>query len=74
MFHSRLAPTCTSEVPLVNGSNPIPDSYMTASSAYDDNHGPRYARLNNIVGAGAWCPTLGDAYAQQLTMHLQVSR
>ncbi|KAI2802850.1 DNA damage responsive protein [Blomia tropicalis] len=38
-------------------SGHIPDSALTASSAYEVTHvGPQFARLRNDTAGGAWCP------------------
>ncbi|XP_066290420.1 discoidin, CUB and LCCL domain-containing protein 2-like isoform X2 [Branchiostoma lanceolatum] len=44
-------------------SGAIPDAQMTASSEYNDNHGPRRGRLyivNDDGGIGAWCAKTND--------------
>jgi len=43
---------CANTGPLINGSNPIPDAYMTASSEYSSNWRAPNARLNGPKG---WC-------------------
>lgn len=69
-----LVSSCGANTPLVSGTSPIPDAQMTASSEYDDWHGPRHARLNNIGSAGCWLA--GNAEKQNLNyvpgMYLQV--
>ena len=41
----------------------IPNSYLTASSQWDKNHGARRARLNhrNVGGTGAWSSRYNNA-------------
>ena len=46
---------------------------MTASSEWDPDHGPKYARLHNTAGAGAWCPTAADRDALPRNVYIQVS-
>ena len=59
-------------MPLINGPEPIPDKQITASSEYTVVHGPRYARLNNTVLAGAWCPSVAERDAPTPNMYIQV--
>jgi len=42
---------------LVNGYDPVPETSLTATTSYDDVHGPHNARLNknrSATSAGAW--------------------
>ena len=76
MSHWHIAPTtpaCTVEVPLVSGPSAIPDNQMTASSIYNGQHEAFYARLNSILGGGAWCPTYAERDAIPPNMYTQVS-
>jgi len=68
---------CPSEEPLLNGVNPVPDSYFTASSIYDlgyegyeDFYAAFMARLN--VG-GHWRPSEAESVAIPPTLFLQVN-
>ena len=72
-MHGRVAPTCTSEIPLLNGPTPIPDLQITASSQIDSWHSPQYARLHNTAGANGWCPSWAEQSATPPSMYLQVS-
>ena len=56
----------------MNGPTPIPDSQITASSSWRLDHGPKYARLNNTAGAGAWCPGAIEVDAPTPNMYIQV--
>jgi len=58
---------------LVSGANPIPDAQITASSMYDDWHGPRRARLNTVSGTGGWLCSTEEKLAVPPSMYLQVS-
>ena len=57
---------------LVSGPNPIPDAYMTASSEYNDFHGPRHARINSTSGIGGWLCHTNESTAPEPRMYLQV--
>jgi len=61
---SPTASGCIEEDFLINGPHPLPGIYMTASSSYDDRHGPEYATLHNTyvegVTIGSWCPVKTD--------------
>ncbi|XP_055958871.1 uncharacterized protein LOC126830395 [Patella vulgata] len=51
------------DVPLINGNSKIPDEQITASSQYDNDHGPMRSRLNtNTQGALAsgWLAQYND--------------
>jgi len=66
----HLAPTCASDIPLVNGPVPIPDAQFTASSQWDfDNYGPHKARFNTTT---SWCTSGDDANYQPSNMFIQV--
>ena len=74
-YISNTASGCIEEGFLINGSNPLPGHYMTASSSYAADHGPEFAILHNqfvIYGEhiGSWCPTSGDHNAG--TSYIQV--
>jgi len=43
---------CANAGPLISGSNPIPDTSMTASSEWSTAWGASYARF---TGSAAWC-------------------
>ena len=67
------APSCDTEEPLVTGSIPVPDAYMTASSFYEDatyNCRPYLARLH---GSTAWRPTNAERDAPVPNFYIQVS-
>ena len=64
--------TCVVEEALVSGNNPIPDAQITASSEYNDFHGPRYSRINNTAGGQAWLCSTAEMTAPEPRMYLQV--
>jgi len=72
MFHGHIVPTCDEE--LVNGPFPIPDSQITASSEWANDHGPHKARLHNNVPPAAWCPSDDEKCAPTPRMYIQVSK
>ena len=57
---------CWKDEPLVSGSDPIPDAYMTASSDYDTTWVAHTARLNHAL---SWSPA-----DETSPMWLQVSK
>ena len=60
---------CPTGSHLMGGATPIPDSYMTASSAFDSTATAPKARLHN---SQAWCPgsrTLGMWLQVRVTYH-----
>ena len=62
--------TCDAEEPLLNGVNPVPDSYFTASGELDARFSPSKARLN----AGYfWHPSEINWLVYPERMYLQVS-
>ncbi|XP_052814668.1 lactadherin-like [Mya arenaria] len=48
--------TCQSTEYLVNGTEPVSDDQITASSVYDGWYDPGIARLHSVRKAGAWAP------------------
>jgi len=71
-INSCKEPFCSVEGPLVSGNNPIPDVQITASSEYNDWHGPRRARINNTLdGATCWLSDIAEQQAEPL-MFIQV--
>jgi len=64
-------PSCVVEQALVSGSNPISDAQITASSEYNSNSAPRYARINNTVGV-AWLCSSAEYTAPEPRMYIQV--
>ena len=70
LFYSK-GFTCVTEEPLLKGSNPIPDSYFTASSVYS-NFAAYTARMDGT--ADYWCSTTADRDASPPTLVLQVSQ
>ena len=63
-------PACGREEPLVSGSIPIPDAFMTASSEYDRNWAASFARLS---GTNAWRATIAERDALPSNFYIQVS-
>ena len=64
-------PTCASEEALLDGTNPVPDSYFNASSEWSVDYAAHKARL----GADShWAPTDVDKDAELITLYLQVSK
>jgi len=61
--------TCTVEEPLLNGANPVPDSYFTASSDYSASYAAPCARLYGT--SSWWTPTVDESIP--VTFFLQVS-
>ncbi|ELT93506.1 hypothetical protein CAPTEDRAFT_105177, partial [Capitella teleta] len=52
---------CVLQEALISGEIFVPDERMTASSQYDDNHGPERARFDTVregVLRGGWCPAV----------------
>jgi len=68
----KLAPSCAAEAPLVSGNTPVPDAQMTASSEYDNYHGPRRARINNTAGSSCWLCSTNETNAPEPRMYIQV--
>ena len=60
---------CTTEDQLVSGSNPIPDTHMTASTEYSASWAAYYARLN---GVNAWLPTQAERDTVPPNFYIQV--
>ena len=61
--------SCAAEGPLLDGINPVPDSYFTATSEWDASYAANKAR----VGANNnWASTLADAIINPPTVYLQV--
>ena len=62
---------CPTGSPLMGGATPIPDSYMTASSYWNNDvkSAPYTARLYNSLG---WCPSTAEKDAAVPAMWLQV--
>jgi len=73
-FYFELESVCIEEGFLVNGPNPLPDAHFSASSSWDHQHYPFYAKLDNkfIEGVhyGTWCPASADFDAG--TSYIQV--
>jgi len=68
MFYRGL--TCAAaEEPLLDGTNPIPDSYFTASTE-NPNWEAHLARMSNTVNC--WSPTDAELAAIPPTCYLQV--
>ena len=62
--------TCAAgEEPLLEGTNPVPDSHFTASSEYDASYAAPEARMSTVIG---WNPTEADMWANPPTCYLQV--
>jgi len=70
MFHALVAPTCPSEIQLVNGPVRTPTSYITASSVRNSAVGTYQARFDSTA---AWCPADFDINVYQPNMYIQVS-
>jgi len=71
-FHvwTTIGPECVAEEPLVDGSIPVPNGHMTASSVNIGVAAP-YARLNY---AGAWCAPFGEIDSSPPNMWIQVGK
>jgi len=63
---------CAAEEPLLNGANPVPDSYFTASSEYSASYAAHLARLNGLTSF--WSPLGAERDAIPPAMFLQVSQ
>jgi len=63
--------TCPSEEPLLNGINPVPDSYFTASSIYGASYAAYKAHLDG--GGGFWVASSAEKDAIPPTFFLQVN-
>jgi len=64
-------PFCEAEHPLVNGTTPIPDAYMTASTFWSSAEAPYLARLYNQDGTdhyGVWCSSYDNASFIQVSL------
>jgi len=62
--------TCAAEEPLLDGVNPVPDSYFTATSVFLDTGYPAYyARLDGTAG---WCASDAERSTTPPAMFLQV--
>ena len=68
-FWTTIGPECVTEEPLVDGSTPVPDGHMTASSIYYAAVDAPNARLNF---AGAWCASAVEINSSQPNMWIQV--
>jgi len=69
LFHSSVL-TCAAGEPLLNGANPVPHSYFTASSEFGVGNDAYLARLD---GSGSWwAPTNAERSAIPPTLFLQV--
>jgi len=68
-----VAPTCDTEEPLVTGTTPIPDAYMTASSIYQSTQQVCPAYHARLHGSAAWSPEDAEKFAPVPNMYLQVS-
>jgi len=62
--------TCLAEEPLLNGVNPVPNNYFTASSCYS-NYLPHWARLDG--SSDKWYPSEAEFNAVPPTFFLQLS-
>jgi len=63
--------TCAAEEALLDGTNPVPDIYFTATSEWSGS----YAAHNARVGASNyWASTYADAVINPPTVYLQVSK
>jgi len=73
---SSTASGCIEEGFLINGPNPLPQHYMTASSSWGPYHYPEFAILHNTytsgVHIGSWCPTNADFEAGNSYMQVQI--
>jgi len=56
----------------LDGTNPVPDSYFTASSEYGASWAAPLARLDG--GLAFWSPTGAEMMANPLTCFLQVNQ
>jgi len=65
-----LGPTCATEEALIDGSAPIPDGQMTASSV----NLFVYAHSARINFSGAWCASFGEIGTSPPQMWIQVRR
>jgi len=64
--------TCATDEALLNGVNPVPDSYFIATSENVASRAAYYARMDG--DSRWWVPTSTDASAIPLTMYLQVCK
>jgi len=63
--------TCAAEGPLLDGTNPVPDSYFTATSEWSGSYAAHKARVG---ASNYWASTRADATTNPLTVYLQVSQ
>jgi len=70
ILFSYTALTCDTEEPLMGGSNPIPDSHMTASSVFNTQCLPNFARLH---GQYAWSASQAELDAPVPNLYIQVN-
>jgi len=63
---------CGVEVPLINGSQPVPDGNFNASTIYGVGWEPYQARLHNTAGQGGWTADLTERNAAVPSMWIQV--
>jgi len=69
---SNRGSTCAVEMALLDGVNPVPDSYFTASSEIS-NYGGWFAYLARLGATyNSWAPTSTEKDAVPLTCFLQV--
>ena len=61
--------TCAAEEALLNGSNPVPDSYFTATSEWPGWTAPMARLGHNLI---AWSPSETEIAAIPSTCYLQV--
>jgi len=60
--------SCAAEEALLDGANPVPDSYFTATS-YWSGRDPLFARLS---ATSHWAPSSAQGYAIPPSFYLQV--
>jgi len=61
---------CAADEPLLDGTNPVPDDYFTASSEYNTGFPAHEARLSR---PGVWLATQAEIDAVSPAMFLQAS-
>jgi len=69
-FNNSLDVFCAAEEPLLNGANPVPDSYFNASSEYGGVVLAISARMNASYW---WRPDPSEEIVDAPTFYLQVS-